>query len=114
MYTEKLDVSQGKAFQSDFVQILLLTRKIITVSWSFNSLLGGGIHSKLFQNVREKESLAYYAFPGWRSFKGGGLMMISCGIEINQKDKAQRSDSKTGGGYQTGIIYRIMNMIPAS
>ena len=28
----------------------------------YNGILGGGAHSKLFSNVREKASLAYYAF----------------------------------------------------
>jgi len=84
--TEKLDVSQGKLSigfrtntapdEKDYYSLVV-----------FNSILGGGIHSKLFQNVREKESLAYYAFSRLEKFKG--LMMISCGIEINQKDKAK-------------------------
>jgi len=45
----------------------------------YNSILGGGLHSKLFQNVREKAGLAYYAFSRLEKFKG--LMVVSCGIE---------------------------------
>jgi len=52
----------------------------------YNSILGGGLHSKLFQNVREKAGLAYYAFSRLEKFKG--LMVVSCGIEIKNKDKA--------------------------
>ena len=52
----------------------------------YNGILGGGIHSKLFQNVREKASLAYYAFSRLEKFKG--LMVISSGIEMKNKDKA--------------------------
>ncbi|HEY9062395.1 MAG TPA: pitrilysin family protein [Pseudobacteroides sp.] len=83
--TEKLDVSQGKlsigfrtntaSHDKDYYSLVVC-----------NSILGGGIHSKLFQNVREKESLAYYAFSRLEKFKG--LMMISCGIEVSNKDKA--------------------------
>jgi len=52
----------------------------------YNGILGGGVHSKLFQNVREKASLAYYAFSRLEKFKG--LMVISSGIEIANKDRA--------------------------
>ncbi|MGM0602997.1 MAG: EF-P 5-aminopentanol modification-associated protein YfmF [Bacillota bacterium] len=44
----------------------------------FNSLLGGFSQSKLFQEVREKRSLAYYINSSIESTKG--LMMVSCGI----------------------------------
>jgi predicted Zn-dependent peptidase len=54
----------------------------------YNGILGGGIHSKLFQNVREKASLAYYAFSRLDKFKG--LMLISCGIESENKEKAYK------------------------
>ena len=52
----------------------------------YNGILGGGIHSKLFRNVREKASLAYYAYSMLEKFKG--LMVISCGIDISNKQKA--------------------------
>ncbi|WP_353855697.1 pitrilysin family protein [Bacillus sp. Bos-x628] len=46
----------------------------------FNGLFGGFSHSKLFINVREKASLAYYAVSRLESFKG--LMMVMSGIEV--------------------------------
>lgn len=52
----------------------------------YNGILGGGPHSKLFQNVREKAGLAYYAFS--KLEKNKGLMLISCGIEFSNFDKA--------------------------
>ncbi|NLI60143.1 MAG: insulinase family protein [Clostridiales bacterium] len=45
----------------------------------YTSILGGGPHSKLFINVREKSSLAYYAFARLEKFKG--LMLIGSGID---------------------------------
>jgi predicted Zn-dependent peptidase len=51
----------------------------------YNGILGGGIHSKLFQNVREKASLAYYIFSRLEKFKG--LMLISGGVEAENRDK---------------------------
>jgi len=53
----------------------------------YNGILGGGMHSKLFQNVREKAGLAYYVFAGLEKFKG--LMIIGSGIDIKEKDHAK-------------------------
>lgn len=52
----------------------------------YSGILGGGAHSKLFNNVREKLSLAYYCGSRLERFKG--LMVISAGIEIANKQQA--------------------------
>lgn len=52
----------------------------------YNGILGGGAHSKMFNEVREKLSLAYYAGSKLERFKG--LMVISAGIESKNKQKA--------------------------
>ena len=52
----------------------------------YNAILGGGANSKLFQNVREKESLAYTAGSTYRRQKDA--IFIRCGIEIANYDKA--------------------------
>lgn len=84
--TEKMDVSQAKlclGFRTntppgseDYYKLLV-----------YNGILGGGIHSKLFQNVREKASLAYYVFSRIEKFKG--LMVVSSGIEAENREKAE-------------------------
>ena len=51
-----------------------------------NSILGGVPHSKLFNNVREKESICYYASSNLEKTKG--LMFISSGIDIENYDRA--------------------------
>ena len=48
----------------------------------YNGLFGGFSHSKLFINVREKASLAYYASSRLESHKG--LLIVMSGIE-NEK-----------------------------
>ena len=83
--TEKMNVNQGKlslgfrtnvsSNDSDYYALMV-----------YNGILGGGIHSKLFQNVREKASMAYYVFSRLEKFKG--LMLISSGIELDNRDKA--------------------------
>jgi len=48
----------------------------------FNGVLGGFPHSKLFQNVREKASLAYFVFS--RLEKHKGIMIVTAGIDYQQ------------------------------
>lgn len=51
----------------------------------FNGIYGGFAHSKLFMNVREKASLAYYAASRLESHKG--LMMVMSGIDQKNFDR---------------------------
>lgn len=51
-----------------------------------NSVLGSGVHSKLFNNVREKLSLAYYAFS--RVDRVKQTMIIGMGIEQENYEAA--------------------------
>ncbi|GLB59281.1 EF-P 5-aminopentanol modification-associated protein YfmF [Cytobacillus sp. NCCP-133] len=52
----------------------------------FNGIFGGFSHSKLFLNVREKASLAYYVASRLESHKG--LMMVMSGIDNKNYDQA--------------------------
>jgi predicted Zn-dependent peptidase len=54
----------------------------------FNGIFGGFSHSKLFINVREKASLAYYAASRVESHKG--LLMVMSGIDLKNYDQAVR------------------------
>ena len=58
----------------------------------YNAILGGGANSKLFQNVREKESLAYTAVSTYRRQKDA--IFIRCGIEIGNFQKALETIKK--------------------
>lgn len=58
----------------------------------YNAILGGGANSKLFQNVREKESLAYTAVSTYRRQKNA--IFIRCGIEIGNFQKALETIKK--------------------
>lgn len=82
---EKQVVSQGKLTMG-FRTNTKYSDKDYYSLMVYNGILGGGTHSKLFQNVREKASLAYYAFS--RLEKNKGLMLISSGIEFDDKEKA--------------------------
>lgn len=94
--TDNMQVTQGKLILG-----LTLSNKIDSyASMIYNTILGVGANSKLFQNVREKESLAYYCSSNY--VKRKQIIMIRSGIEIENKDKAlkiieeQLSDMENG------------------
>ncbi|WP_318615350.1 EF-P 5-aminopentanol modification-associated protein YfmF [Sporosarcina sp. YIM B06819] len=51
-----------------------------------NGVFGAFAHSKLFMNVREKESMAYYASSSYASHYG--LLYVNAGIDAELEDKA--------------------------
>lgn len=51
----------------------------------FNGLFGGFPHSKLFMNVREKASLAYYASSSFDTFRG--YLQVQTGINSANREK---------------------------
>ena len=81
--TETMDVTQAYALPrtntppdaKDYPSLMM-----------YNSILWGRHSFKAIQNVREKASLAYYAYSRLEKFKG--LMVISSGIEMGNKEKA--------------------------
>lgn len=84
---ERMDVNQGKlvlgfrhgvTYGGDDYEALLL----------MNGILGQGSHSKLFQNVREKASMAYYAHSSLERTKG--LLFICSGIAVDNYRDALR------------------------
>ncbi|WP_078547006.1 EF-P 5-aminopentanol modification-associated protein YfmF [Litchfieldia alkalitelluris] len=82
---EEQDVKQGK-LNMGFRTNITYTDSDYHALQVFNGIYGGFSHSKLFINVREKESLAYYAASRVESHKG--LLMVMSGIEFNNYEKA--------------------------
>lgn len=52
----------------------------------FNSVFGGGSHSKLFKEIREKENLAYYAYSSFNLSRS--QMLVDMGIDAVHQDRA--------------------------
>lgn len=75
---EKQDVKQGKLNIGYRTNIVYGDSEYFALQ-IFNGLFGGFSHSKLFINVREKASLAYYASSRLESHKG--LLIVMSGIE---------------------------------
>ena len=92
---EVQDVTQGKLI----IGLDVGNSKKAAVSM-YNAILGGGANSKLFQNVREKASLAYSA--GSSYIRRKNAILIQTGIEIENYDKTldiiekQLEDMKNG------------------
>ena len=49
------------------------------VAYLLNTVLGGSMSSRLFQNVREKRGLAYAVFSGLNSYRDAGALMVYAG-----------------------------------
>lgn len=83
--TERMNVKQGKLNIGCRTQTSIRDEDYPALLM-FNGILGGFPHSKLFRNVREKESLAYYCSSRLESHKG--LLAIQSGIEISNYEQA--------------------------
>lgn len=81
---ESMEINQGKlnmGFRTNVPYESELYEPLVV----FSNILGGGPNSKLFKNIREKESLCYYIFSRIEKFKS--LMLIGSGIEFEHYEK---------------------------
>ena len=81
---EKMNITQGKLVIG--LDILLNKPDMQYVGIVYNSILGDGASSFLFQNVREEAGLAYTAKSQFNRMKNN--IFIRCGIEIKNYEKA--------------------------
>ena len=116
---ENLDVTQGKLIIG--LNTPEENKEVISM---YNTILGGGANSKLFQNVREKASLAYSASSSY--IRRQNTILIRTGIEIENYDKAleiikkQLQEMKDGNitddefNAAKELIISSVNLIPES
>ena len=96
--TESMEITQGKLVIGMDVNSNINNLPYVTMC--YNTILGGGANSKMFQNVREKASLAYTAGSSYLKRKQN--IFIRAGIEIENYEKAikiireQLEDMKNG------------------
>lgn len=76
--TERFDVTQGK-LALGFTSRIKGGLKTAAALSLFSDVFGGGPYSKLFSNVREKQSLCYYCSASSRRTKG--IVLVESGIE---------------------------------
>lgn len=110
---ESMDVTQGKLILG--LDILNEQDNDKYTALVYNAILGGTPNSKMFQNVREKNSLAYTASSSYIRQKAN--VFIKCGIEMKNFEKAlqiikeQIEDMKNGNFTEEDINQAKNNII---
>jgi predicted Zn-dependent peptidase len=61
------------------------------VAYVLNTLLGGGMSSRLFQNVREKQGLVYSIFSELNPYKDTGCLAVYAGTSLQSAPKVVQS-----------------------
>lgn len=85
-YLEEMEVNQGK-LSMGFTTSVTNRHPDFAAMQVFNAVYGAGATSKLFQNVREKMSLCYYASSSYYGSKG--IVTVSSGIDEENFGKAK-------------------------
>ncbi len=83
---EQSDVTQSKLAMGYKTNVIKNSRLYFAMMM-LDNLFGGSVHSKLFLNVREKLSLAYYAASRYNSLKG--YILVDSGIETKNFELAR-------------------------
>lgn len=83
---QSMDIKQGKLVVGMKTECEIKGKDFYAMAL-FNSVYGSGTHSKLFNNVREKLSLAYYATS--RYYRQKGIIFVETGIEFENREKAE-------------------------
>jgi len=78
----------------------------------FFSMFGGGSHSRLFREVREKQSLAYYVSATVDRHKG--LAMVQLGLDESSAAPADQETEEVMMGRQGRCALRIVARRPSS
>ena len=100
-FTETVDVSQAKLVMG-FRAGTALPEKGITAAALMCAILGGTATSKLFCNVREKQSLCYYCAARYDKYKG--IVIIDSGVEGENIEKLERGILKEIEDMKNGEI----------
>ena len=97
---EEMDVIQGKIVIG--LDLNLESEEQKYNAMVYNAILGGTANSKMFQEVREKASLAYTASSNYVRYKSN--IFIRCGIEIKNYEKAMEIIHKQLEDMKNGIF----------
>lgn len=99
---DKMDITQGKLVMGyrtniDYKDIEKYYPLVVGCN-----VLGGGPHSKMFINIREKESLCYYIYSSVEKYKG--ILFVSSGIEFKNYEKTVELVKKQIESLKSGDI----------
>ncbi len=84
--TETMEVAQSSLCMG-FVSGITNRSELFPAMQVLNQIFGAGAISKLFTNVREKQSLCYSIGSGYYSTKG--IVTVSAGIDGDERDRVQ-------------------------
>jgi predicted Zn-dependent peptidase len=84
---ERDEVSQSKLISGRQVDLNNLSEREFDALRVYAGVLGGGFHSRLFQTVREKHSLAYFASASLDRLRG--VLYTSCGIDAADREQVR-------------------------
>lgn len=84
---ETMDVTQGKLCMG-FTTTITNRSKDFPAMQMLSAILGGGMTSKLFRNVREKMSLCYSIDSAYYGTKG--ILLASAGIDFDKEEITRR------------------------
>jgi predicted Zn-dependent peptidase len=65
--------------------------KLRFACYALNTVLGGGMSSRLFQNIREKQGLAYAVYSELSMYRDAGCMAIYAGTSVESAAKVVES-----------------------
>jgi len=85
--TDKMQVAQGKLVMGFSSTLYGDDDKSLPLMIA-TDIFGGGPYSRLFTNVREKQSLCYYCSAG--SVRAKGLVTVESGVEFANAEKAEK------------------------
>lgn len=100
-YTEGMDTAQGKLALL-FTRPALATPREEAVMRVANAVLGGLPTSRLFMNVREKQSLCYYCGCSYGSFSA--TLCIDSGIDHEDAARAEQAIMQELHSLQTEVV----------
>lgn len=113
--TESMQITQGKLILG--LDVLDNKKESKFATSVYNVILGGSANSKMFQNVREKASLAYTAGSNYLRQKDN--VFIKCGIDIPNYEKAleiikEQLEQMKNGDFTEEDIQNAKTLIEAS
>ena len=100
-YSESMDIVQGKVCLYYTVERNLTEDERYAMLVA-SAIYGGTASSRLFKNVREKQSLCYYCAAAYNGFTGS--MRVDSGVEHENCDKAVEAVQKELSDLITGPI----------
>lgn len=99
--TEELPVTQSKLVMG-FRAGTALPDKEVAAATLMTTVLGGTANSKLFSNVREKQSLCYYCAARYDKYKG--VVFIDSGVEGKNIEKLKAGVFREIEDMKNGVI----------